>query len=312
MKVLIVDDMHPHLMERLIQEGVKVDYRPEISKPEIENCIGEYDGLVVRSKVFVDEKLLGANPKIKFVARAGAGTDNLDHRFLEEHRIQIINAPEGNRAAVGDHTLGLILSLTNHLNKGHKEIQAGIWDREGNRGLELGNMTVGIVGFGNTGSEVAKRLKGFGCAILAYDKYRKNLIFEGVEFCEMSQIFENADLVTFHIPLTYETNHLINDNFICEFSKSIYLINASRGKIAKNSALIDGLKSGKIKGLGLDVLENEKISTLNIQEKAELDYLANHPNVILSPHVAGWTVESYQKISEVISNKIIDAFCSKQ
>lgn len=308
MKILIIDDMHRAIIDNLVEAGHTVDYLPDIEASKVKKILPDYAGLIVRSKVFVGMDLLENCTELRFVGRAGAGTDNLDHRYLHQNDIQIFNAPEGNRDAVGDHTLALILGLTKHITRGNNEIQRGIWDREANRGIELNSLTIGIIGFGNTGSEVARRLLPFAGKILAYDKYKEKPEFSGVEFCSMDKIFKEAKLVTFHIPLTQETKYLINDDFIGSFRENLYLINTSRGKIAKNSALVNGLKNRNLLGLGLDVLENEDITNLTYEEKKDFDFLSNHPDVIITPHVAGWSKESYKRISEVLAKKILSNF----
>lgn len=308
MKILIIDDMHLCILDLLKKAGHEVEYLPEITANKVADKLGDVEGLIVRSKVKVNEELLKNATKIKFIARAGAGTDNLDEKFLEQKGIKILNAPEGNRDAVGDHTMALILGLTNRIVMGNNQIGRGIWDREGNRGDELSEMTVGIYGFGNTGQAVAKRLVGFGSTVLAFDKYHPENKVKNCKNVDEAELLERVDLISFHIPLTYETKGMINDKFLTSFNKDIYLINTSRGEILDHSALISGLKSGKIRGAGLDVFENEKFDTLNEDQKLRLNTLTSLPNVIMTPHVAGWTKASYRKISEVIASKISQLF----
>jgi D-3-phosphoglycerate dehydrogenase len=248
--------------------------------------------------------------KLKFIARVGAGLESIDIAFAEENDIYLIAAPEGNRNAVGEHALGMLLSLFNNLNKGDLEIRNGIWDREGNRGIELEGKTVGIIGFGNNGQAFARKLRGFDVTILVYDKYKSNFENDTIVEVEMNSIFEKADIISFHIPQNEETLFLMNDDYLSKFKKNIYLINLARGKIVKTSSLVNGLKTGKIKGACLDVLEFEKSSFENLfNDKTNLpkafDYILNSEKTILSPHVGGWTTESYFKLSNVLADKII-------
>lgn len=304
---LIVDEMHPSLAKSLQDYGIGVSYRPKINREEIISVLPDFQGLVIRSKTIVDKQLIG-NSKLKFVARAGAGIDNLDTDFLNEKGIAILNAPEGNRDAVGDHTLGLILNLFNNIVKSNNEVKKGIWDREGNRGTELNSKVVGLIGFGNTGRAVAKRLKPFGCEIIAYDKYNGNFDVDFVREVNLSEIQKYADLISFHVPLTIETHNQFNLDFINKMEKPFYVINTSRGEILSNEDLITGLTEGKILGAGLDVLENEKIERLPPLQKTHFQKLVNFNNVLITPHIAGWTLESYKRINEVLFEKIIAAF----
>ena len=308
MKVVIIDDMHPEIISLLEERGLEVDYRPDIPKERVSGVLTDCEGLIVRSKVYVDEHLLASARNLKFVARAGAGTDNLDEEFLKNKGIAVFNAPEGNRDAVGDHTVGLILALLNNFKKSDREIADFIYDREGNRGLEMSEVTIGLVGLGNTGSAVAKRCVAFGARVLAYDKYISDPALQGVDFCDMSKIFTEADVVSFHVPLTYETNGMINEEYIMNFKKNIFLINTSRGKTASNRDLWKLYENGKIRGMGLDVIENEKMSTYTDAEKEDLKRMVEAPQIIITPHVAGWTFSSYRKISSVLAEKIIRYF----
>ena len=307
-KVLIVDDLHTSLIDELVAKGFQVDYQPEITKERVAEVIGDYHGLVIRSKIYIDEAFVKAAEKLEFIARAGAGIDNIDEKAVSMAGIHVFNAPEGNRDAVGEHAVGMLLMLLNKLYKGHEEIGRGIWDREGNRGVELGNMTVGIFGYGNTGGAFARKLSGFGCRIIAFDKYKTGIRERFVESVSLERFFEETDVLSVHVPLTSETGYVINKRFFDSFKKSIYVINTSRGKVLSLADLLEGLQKNKILGACLDVLENEKLSQLSVLENNLLQDLRNTGRVLFSPHVAGWTVESYRKISEVLSRKILDHY----
>ncbi|MEL7145482.1 MAG: NAD(P)-dependent oxidoreductase, partial [Bacteroidota bacterium] len=246
-----------------------------------------------------------AAPTLEFIGRAGAGIDNIDEKAVAKAGIEVFNAPEGNRDAVGEHAIGMLLMLLNNLYKGHQEIGEGIWDREGNRGRELGSLTVGIYGYGNTGSAFARKLSGFGCRIVAFDKYKNDIKDPFVEYVTPREFYEEADVVSIHVPLTSETGSLINEQFFQSFKKQIYVINTSRGKVLSLSDLLKSFGQGKILGACLDVLENEQLSTYTEEEKQLLQKLRDTGKIVFSPHVAGWTVESYRKISEVLSEKIL-------
>ncbi|MCC5930239.1 MAG: phosphoglycerate dehydrogenase [Cyclobacteriaceae bacterium] len=303
-KVLISDVVHESLMPMLNETGYLADYRPDIKRDEILQVLPEYKGIVVRSKTPIDRELLDAGTQLLFVARSGAGLDQIDMEHARKRGISIINAPEGNRDAVAEHAVGMILALLNKLHTADQEVRSGIWDREGNRGYELGNMCVGIIGCGFMGQAFAQRLPSFGCRVLGYDKYKTGFGNANLLECNLEQIFEEADLVSFHIPLTEETRFYINEDFIGRFKKNFFFVNTARGEIVKFETLLKFLNSGKIRGAALDVLENEKFSKYTDPQKAAFEALKQLPNVIFSPHVAGWTHESYVKINQTMVNKI--------
>lgn len=302
--ILIVDDVHPIFMEQAEARGYQCDYRPTIKTEEALQIIGNYAGLVIRSKFLVDKKVIDAATSLRFVCRAGAGMDNIDEAYAIEKGVTLINAPEGNSDAVGEHAIGLLLSLMNNLNRGNAEIRAGKWDREGNRGYELKGKTVGIIGYGHMGRSFARKLAGFQVDVIAYDKYKTDFSDKYVREVSMEQIVKNSDVLSLHIPLTPETNGLVDDEYLFHFKKPIFFINTSRGKTAKVSAVLNAIKQGKILGAGLDVLEVEKFPALT--EQAWFEELRQSDKVILSPHVAGWTFDSYRKISEVMAEKLIN------
>lgn len=303
-KCLIIDTMHESLFPMLTEIGIESVYKPTLSRDEIRNALTQVDALIVRSKTKVDADLLGSAPRIKFVGRAGAGLDNLDLNFLLSKNIQVVHAAEGNRDAVAEHTIGLLLSLLRHIPKANQEVKYGIWLREENRGSEIMEKTIAIIGYGNMGQAFAKRLSGFGCKVLAYDKYKADYSDAFCREASMEEIFNEADVLSLHIPLTSETKSLVNRAFLNRFKKNIVLLNTSRGEIVSQKNLVEALEEGKVTCVALDVLENEKISELNGEELSILNSLKNNSNVILTPHIAGWTFESHLKINVALVDKI--------
>jgi D-3-phosphoglycerate dehydrogenase len=301
--ILIVDDVHPIFMEQAEAKGYTCDYRPTIKTEEALAIIGNYAGLVIRSKFLVTKQVFDLATNLQFVARAGAGMDNIDEAYAAQKGIKLINAPEGNSDAVGEHAIGLLLSLMNNFNRGDAEIRNGKWEREGNRGYELKGKTVGIIGYGHMGHSFARKLSGFQVDVIAYDKYKTGFSDRYAREVSMEQIVKLSDVLSIHVPLTSETNGLVDDEYLFHFKKPIFLINTSRGKTAKVSSVLKAIKEGKILGAGLDVLEVEKFPTL--AEQAWYDELRLSGKVILSPHVAGWTFDSYRKISEVMAEKLV-------
>jgi D-3-phosphoglycerate dehydrogenase len=298
-KVLIVDEVHPSMAEGLTNLGFEVETRTDLSLDEFVTILPSFEGLVVRSKFKITAEIL-KNTSLIFIARAGAGLDLLDVDACLSRGIAVFSANEGNSDAVAEHVIGQLLSLAHKLHTSDTEVRHGLWEREGNRGFELKGKTIGLIGYGNMGKAVASRLSRFGMSILAYDKYAPSADYPAT----MEQIFEQADILSLHVPLTAETRGLISAEFIDSFKKSIILINSSRGPIAPLEPLLHGLRSGRIKGLALDVLPNEKLSTWSPVEKELFAEIAAYPATIFSPHVAGWTTESYYKINEVLLEKI--------
>lgn len=311
MKILFIDSNHSLLHETLEKGGYTCDLNYQWSKDEIINNIHLYDGIVIRSKIKITKDIIDRAVKLKFIARAGAGMENIDVAYAESKNIKCIHAPEGNKDAVAEHAIGMLLSLFNNLSKANDEVRKGKWIREENRGIELAGKTVGIIGYGNMGSAFAERLKGFGVKILAYDKYKKNFGNDYVTETTLEQIFEKADILSLHVPLTDETHYLINDGFINRFKQNIYIINTARGKCVNTNDLVKNLKSGKILGACLDVLEYEVTSFENLDTSSlpeAFQYLIQSDKVILSPHIAGWTKESNEKIAKVLAEKIIQLY----
>lgn len=300
--ILIVDDIHPIFMEKAEALGYHCDYQPAIKSEEAFEIIGKYEGLVIRSKFLVDRRVLDLAKNLRFVCRAGAGMDNIDEDYASEKGITLINAPEGNMDAVGEHAVGLLLNLMNNINRANAEIRAGIWKREANRGYELKGKTVGIIGYGFMGHSFAQKLSGFGVKVIAYDKYKTGFSDQYAREVSMEEIVKHADILSFHIPLTAETKGLVNDEYLFHFKRPIFLINTSRGKVVQTKAVLNAIKQGKILGAGLDVLEVEQFPVLAEQEWFE--ELRQSDKVILTPHVAGWTFDSYRKISEIMAQKL--------
>lgn len=309
-KVLIATDLHPYFMDELEKMGIICTYRPQISKEETKNILADYQGLVVRTQFPIDQDLLSAGIHLEFIGRAGAGLDNIDLVYAESRKIICLNAPEGNRGAVSEHTLGLLLALANHLVKGNQEIRQGIWNREGNRGFEIEGKTVGIMGMGNTGMTTSRKLVGLGCQVIGYDPYKSGYAETGIQEGSLIDIWEQSDIISIHVPLTGETRGMVNDDFLSRFRKPFILLNTSRGEVIKTGDLIGFIRSGKVIGAGLDVLESEKFPiSMDLPWFKELITL---DQVILSPHVAGWTTESYLKISKVLASKIKDLYSLKK
>ncbi|WP_178986632.1 2-hydroxyacid dehydrogenase [Winogradskyella helgolandensis] len=307
MKILHLDSNHPLLLNQLNELGFTNHEDYKSSKSEIEAKISKYDGIIIRSRFSIDKSFLDAAKNLKFIGRVGAGLENIDCDYAETKGIYLISAPEGNRNAVGEHSLGMLLSLFNKLNKADKEVRQGKWLREENRGLELDGKTVGIIGYGNMGKAFAKKLKGFDVEVLCYD-IKTDVGDANAKQVILEELKAKADVLSLHIPQTDLTLNMINSDFINGFKKPFWLINTARGKSVVTQDLVSALKSGKILGAGLDVLEYEKSSFENLFTSNDMPeafkYLIASENVLLSPHVAGWTVESNIKLSQTIVDKI--------
>jgi len=311
MHVLFIDTVHPYLESHLSRMGHICVDGSQWSRAQVLAEARGFEGMVIRSRIKVDRELLDAGTNLRFIARAGAGMENIDDEYAKRLGIRCINAPEGNRDAVGEHAIGMLLTLFNRINTADREVRSGLWLREENRGVELLGRTVGIIGYGNTGRAFAKRLSNFGVLIYAYDKLKKNYSDEFVIETGMGSIFEEADVVSLHVPLTEDTYHLVNDEFFQRLHNPIYLINTSRGPVVDTDALVRAMESGKLLGACLDVLEYEGSSfehLLDDDTPEPLQYLLDSPKVILTPHIAGWTHESHMKLSQVLAEKIQMAF----
>ncbi len=300
--ILIVDDLHPAFKQEAEALGYVVSDEPLFTREQTLAVIKDYEGLAVRTKFQVDRELIDAAPKLKFIARAGAGMDNVDEAYAQSKGIACINAPEGNADAVAEHAIGMLLSLMNKLRQADQQVRAGIWDREGNRGWELKGKTVGIIGYGYMGQSFAQKLQGFGVEVIAYDKYKTGFSDNYAREVSMEEIVKFSDVLSLHLPLTRETRNLVDTEYLFHFRKPIFFLNTSRGEIVHTSAVLKAITDGKILGAGLDVLEVEKFPAL--AEQNWYAELAKSDKVILSPHVAGWTFDSYRKISEVLAEKL--------
>jgi D-3-phosphoglycerate dehydrogenase / 2-oxoglutarate reductase len=303
-RCLVIDSMHESLFGMMQEIGWEVDYRPEITREEVKKVHHGFDGLIVRSKTIINADLLGENPTVKVIGRAGAGLDNVDLAYLKSKNIAVIHASEGNRDAVGEFAVGALLSLLRNLPRADREVRKEIWDREGNRGEEIMDKTVSIIGYGNMGQAFARRLSGFGCNVLAYDKYKSNYSDLYAREADYDTMYRETDILSLHIPLTAETRYLVDTAFLNLFHKEIILVNTARGEIVSLNDINDALDRKKVRGAVLDVLENEKLNTLTNVQRSAFDSLKEKSNVILTPHIAGWTVESHVKINVALVSKL--------
>lgn len=301
-KILIADKLHPVFKEKAEALGFQVDDYPDISREQTLAIIDQYHGLAIRTKFRIDRELISSGVNLRFIARAGAGMDNIDELFAREKNILCINAPEGNRDAVGEHAVGMLLSMMNNLKRADIQVRQNLWDREGNRGTELKGKTVAIIGYGFMGASFASKLRGFDVNIIAYDKYKSGFGNEYVREVSMEEVVKLADIISLHIPLTRETRQLVDEEYLFHFRKPIFLINTSRGEVLNTEAVLKAIGTGKICAAALDVLEVEKFPALAEQEWFEK--LRREERILLSPHVAGWTFESYRKISEILAEKL--------
>ena len=305
MKILLLDKNHPLITEQLSEKGFVLEEDFSSSYEQVLEKIHLYEGVIIRSRIPLDAHFLEKAKNLKFIARVGAGMENIDIAKAQKLGIKLINSPEGNKDAVAEHVIGTLLVLMNRLFISSNEVKKGIWLREENRGEEILGKTFGIIGYGNMGKAVAKRLSGFGCKTIFYD-IKPNLSDESATQVSLQELQENADILSLHTPLTEDTLYMIDEEFISKMKKNFYFINTARGKNLKTSALVNALKSGKIKGACLDVLEYEKTSFENLEMKNEdLEYLLNSEKAIITPHIAGWTHESKIKLAQVIVDKIL-------
>ncbi len=308
-RILLADKNHAVLQELLTEAGLECDALWYLSAEELKQKLHEYDGLVIRSKFKLTEAILKTGTRLKCIGRVGAGMENIDVKTATELGIICVSAPEGNRDAVGEHALGMLLMLLNRLKIADTEVRNGTWLRAENRGVELSALTVGIIGYGHMGSAFAQKLKGFGCKILAYDKYKMSFGNEFVTEVSLQKIYEEADVVSLHVPLTDETNYMVNAEFLSQFKKPIYLINTARGKCVNTSDLTAAIENKKVLGACLDVLEYETTSFETLETNAlpkPFQYLITSDKVILTPHIAGWTHDSNYKMSKLIAERMIE------
>ena len=303
-KVIISGIAHPVLEETLLQKGYEVLYRPEIKKIELLSAIGDAEGLVVTTRINVDKEIIDAAPLLKWIARLGSGMELIDVPYAESKGIKCVSSPEGNRRAVAEHCVGMLLNLLHKIGISASQVKNGQWLREENRGTELTGKTVGIIGYGNTGSQFAKLLQSFDVTVLAYDKYVSGFSSGYVEEAGLEKIKAEANIISFHVPLTGETQNMVNDEFLGSLSKAPILINSSRGKVVDLEAVLSAIKKGKISGAALDVLPNEKLDSYTDAEKKTLKELLGFEQVLVTPHIAGYSFEAHRLMCEVVLKKL--------
>lgn len=313
-KVLFIDNAHPVFKEELTKLGFICEVLPDSTKEEVESIIENYYGIIIRSRIQLDKDILSKAKKLKFIGRVGSGLESIDLEYAGQKGIKCLNSPEGNRDAVGEHSIGLLLNLMNNISKADKDIRNGKWEREANRGIEIKGKTIGIIGYGNMGSSFARKLKGFEANVIAYDKYKKDYSDEFVKESSLENLFKECNILSLHVPLTAETTYMVNDSFINRFKNNIIIINTSRGKVLNTDDLVKNLRTGKVIAAGLDVIEYEELSFEKMDFTKLPDtfkYLNNSDKVIMTPHIAGWTVESKYKLSMVLVDKIKELMKNK-
>jgi D-3-phosphoglycerate dehydrogenase / 2-oxoglutarate reductase len=303
-KVLITAKVHNYLIDRLEEKGFEVSYQPSITYGEVVAAVPEFTGMIVTTRVKVDKEMLDRAGQLEWIGRLGSGMELIDVPYAESKGIRCVSSPEGNRDTVGEQAVGMLLVLMNNILKSNLELREGIWERDGNRATELGGRTVGIIGYGNTGGAFARKLSGFDVEILAYDKYKTGFSDAYVKEATMEELYEKADIVSVHLPLTADTHHLANTAFFKSFKKPIRFINAARGKIVNTPDIVAALETGIIAGACLDVLENEKLSTYSAAEKEQFEKLLHMNNVVMTPHIGGYSHEASIKMARIVLEKL--------